>query len=69
MVKDQAREDYNWCEVEEVANFQPYSDDVASVVIPKNLKTFPWVLYDDPVLLYSFESFTCFLFAFFLYHM
>src|ERR1044072_1082093 len=45
VVRDQAREDDNWREAEEVANFQPFSEVVAAVQIPDTLKTFPWILY------------------------
>ena len=41
VLRDQAREDDNWREAEEVANFQPFSEAVAAVQIPHTLKTFP----------------------------
>ena len=45
LLRDRNREDDNWRVAEEIARFQPYSPEVASVPIPDNLKVFAWTPY------------------------
>ena len=40
LIRDQNRENDNWRLAKEIARFQPYSPEVASVPIPDNLKVF-----------------------------
>ena len=44
LIQGQVKDDDNWREALEVASFLLFAPEVASVVIPKSLKTFTWGL-------------------------